>query len=331
MKTASVTRALFRYAFATVAVFAFTQSVSALTISPARMDLSGDPGKVVSGEFILTNEQPETQTFYTSAQNFEAQGETGTPNFVDSTDGLATWISLIDQVTLKPNQQTKVHFTVTIPKDADAGGHFAAIFLTTNPPHATGGQVAVGAKIGMLVLLHVSGDIKESGGIVGFETKSKAFISTMLPVTFVYRFANSGNDRVNPAGEITVRDIVGLTAMKLNANPGVGNVLPGSTRRFEVAWGPSTPLSLNAGFFETAWYEAKNFAFGFYRANLQLGYGVSSSDQSSVSLFIFPWQLIIVVVVLLYIIWFLFRRGIKRYNRWIISQAQFAMQNVAER
>lgn len=297
--------------------------VQALTISPARIEVAADPGQTVNGEFILINEQETTETFYTSTQNFDAQGESGTPNFSDSKDGLATWVKVVDKVTLKPHQRITVPFTVVVPKDADAGGHFAAIFLSTIPPSAKeGGQVSVGAKVGMLVLLRVNGDIKEDGGVQSFALKNNVKFVTSLPVTFVYKFHNNGNDRVMPKGTISVRDTVYFETANLDANPQVGNVLPNSTRRFEVTWGKESPIDPAAPFFDQVKYQFRNFALGMYFANMDLSFGTKSDSSSSVVFFVLPWQLMIVILVALLLLGIILRTFLKRYNAYIIRQAR---------
>lgn len=298
----------------------------ALTVSPARLELAGDPGTTISGEFLLINEQEETKTFYSSAENFEAQGETGTPNFTSGNTGLASWIQVMPEVTLTKGEQKKIPFTVTIPKDADAGGHFAAIFLSTAPANADNGQVAVGAKVGVLMLLRVSGDIKEGGGIVGFSTRDNQTFYSALPVDFTYRFNNSGNDRVNPTGDIVIKDTVQLKAATIAANPAQGNILPGSTRRFDVSWGPAdtgvvSGTSTHKSFFKAAGYEWNNFAFGMYTAYLHVQYGSNGVAEASKTFFVFPWQLLILVVIALGIVYFILSNILKRYNRWIIGKA----------
>lgn len=306
-----------------VAIFLGTLSTSyALTISPARYDISADKGTTVVGEFTVTNEQGEDATFYSSVQNFEAQGESGTPNFTESKTGLAKWTTLNESVKLKKGEKKVINFSITVPNDADAGGHFAAIFLSTVPPVADGETgVSVGAKIGMLLLLRINGDIKEGGGILSFDTKDSSWFETELPVTFTYRFNNSGNDRVNPTGDIVVRNMLGLTATKLNANPTTGNILPGSTRKFDVAWGEET-IDPSASFFEHVAHQMKNFAFGFYSAKMTLAYGTSGSSISKAHFFILPWQLMLTCTIIGVFLLLGFRIFIKRYNRWIIAQAK---------
>lgn len=302
--------------------FMFYSHAYALTVTPARIEINADPGQKLEGEFSLINEQEDTKTFYSSTANFEAQGESGTPTFTDSKEGLASWIHLQPEVTLNKGEQAKVAFSIQVPKDADAGGHFAAIFLSTVPNATDKGQVSIGAKIGVLVLLRVSGDVKEGGGILGLDTKNSSKIFTSLPINFVYRFNNSGGDRVNPLGDLVIKNTFGLTSAKLNANETKGNVLPGSTRRFDILWGGDS-MPTNKSFFSMAGYELRHFAFGIYTAHLNLAYGdKGSTTEASKTVYVFPWQLLVLVLIVLIIAFFIFSKGIKRYNKWIISKAQ---------
>ena len=271
--------------------------VSALTISPARFDLTADKGTTVEGDFVLINEQNDTTTFYTSVQNFEAQGESGVPNFTDSKTGLASWVQVDPQVTLKKGEKRQVHFSVSVPAGADPGGYFAAIFMSTVPPEANGGSgVSVGAKVGMLLLLRVNGEIKEGGGVLSFGLKD-SWWNTAKPVTFMYRFNNAGSDRVNPTGEIVVRNIFGLRSVVLSANPTSGNVLPSSTRRFEIVWGDEA-IDDQATFGDHVAYEWRNFALGLYFVRMNLSYGTTGTSSNSTTFFVFPWHLVIIILIL---------------------------------
>jgi hypothetical protein len=322
MKTTSLSRKGI-LATCVAGILASVFTVSALTVSPARLELSADPGKTVEGEFTLINEQGTTETFYTSTQNFDAQGESGTPSFSEATQGLATWVKVVDKITLAPGERIKVPFSIVLTSDADAGGHFAAIFLSTTQPKAgDAGQVSIGAKVGMLILLRVNGEIKENGGVQSFSVKDKTNFVTSLPVTFVYKFQNTGNDRVMPKGNISIRNTAYFETASLDANPQAGNVLPNSTRRFEVTWGSSAPIDPAAPFFDHVKYQANNFALGLYFVNMDLAFGTKGTSSSSLTLFVFPWHLMVVVLVILVIVLALLRIAIKRYNAWIIKQAR---------
>ncbi len=293
----------------------------ALTISPARLEFAADAGTTASGEFTIVNEQGSDQVYYTSVENFEAQGESGTPNFIQSKEGLASWVQVVDKVEIKSGEKLKVPFTVTVPQGTDAGGHFAAIFLSTIPPATGAGEVSVGAKVGMLMLLKVNGEIKEDGGVTSFALKNGTKVVTSLPVDFVYKFNNNGNDRVKPIGTTTISNMLGMTTATLNANSNEGNVLPGSTRRFEMKWGTEEAIPVSASFFDHVKYEMRNFALGYYSANLNLTFGTKSS-ANSIGFFVIPWHLLAVIGIIFAVIVLLFSFMIKRYNNFIIAQAR---------
>lgn len=299
-------------------------TASALTISPARAELTGDPGEEISDSFLIINEQATEQVFYTSVENFDSQGETGTPNFTAGKEGLPSWITVEEKVTLKAGERVKVPYSVNIPTDADAGGHFAAIFLSTVPPSLEDGQVSVGAKVGMLVLLKVTGDVKEGGGLLSFTLKEDKKVMTSIPLDFVYRFSNSGNDRVKPEGDIVIKNTFGIETARLDANKSLGNVLPGSVRRFEVRYGETKAPEVAAPFFEHVTYQKNNFSFGMYTATMNLSFGNSGVAESSLTYFMFPWQLLSIIAGIILVLFVILVSLIKRYNRWIIKQARAA-------
>ena len=305
-----------------VVALPFHYHASALTASPVRMEVTGDPGQTVKGELILTNEQGETKTFYSSTNNFEAQGETGTPAFLQERVGLATWIKVQDLVTIKPNEEKKIPFTIQIPKNTEPGGYFAAILWGTNPPKSKdGGQVSIGGKLGVLVMLKVSGAVVEGGGLLDFGAKDARTVFSSTPVTFAYRFNNTGGDRVVPHGDISIKNF-GLGGTKLLANGKESSVLPDSARKIEVLWGKEVPVSEKSGFFTMAGRQWGDFHMGWYNAKLNLAWGASNkSAVAEYRFFVIPWQLLLMVITSLGILGFAGAWGLKKYNRWIISKA----------
>lgn len=323
----------------TVSFFVPVFFVSALTISPARIEIAGDPGETIEGEYLLQNEQKETKTFYWTAENFESQGDTGAPKFIGAQEGLATWIDSSKQVTLQPGQEVKLKYKITIPADAEPGGYFATNFWGTTNPEMSEGEsgVMIGAMLSApLVLLRVNGDFEEGGGIEEFETLDKKRFFITLPIDLMYRFKNTGADRVKPVGEIAIKNTVWLTTSVLNANPQDGNVLPQSTRKYTIAWNgvddndryADTPLKAPDGFFfGPLKYQFQHFALGMYTAQVRVSYGATNNltDERSFVFFVFPWQLMLTVLVGAIVVW----RGIKGYNAMIVRSAQKTTAPVA--
>ena len=66
-----------------------------------------------------------------------------------------------------------------------------------------------------------------------------------------------------------------------------------------------------------------DFHFGIYTAKLDIVWGeTNQTDKNSYVFFIIPWQLLTIVLILIVILGFASRKFIRRYNRWIISQAR---------
>jgi hypothetical protein len=174
------------------------------------------------------------------------------------------------------------------------------------------------------------GDIIEDGSLLEFATKDKQKWHNSLPVNFYYRFQNSGADRVFPKSSLTINNIIGQDTAVIDANPTEGNVLPGSIRRFEVWWKSKNDTSIipklqpsDLSFIDSIKYQWNNFAFGRYTADLRINYGNKGEVATgSFAFFVFPWQLLLIEVLILGIGFFLIRFIFKRYNRWIIKKAR---------
>lgn len=320
------------FAIIILSVFLYPSSVKALTLTPVRFEISGNPGDVLTEEITLTNEGESPETYFVSYSNFEAQGENGDPAFVEPKEGLGTWINTpYSSVVILERQQRVIPFTITIPKDAVPGGYFSVIFWGSSPSGGSG--VSVGAKTGILVLLSVNGDVKEDAGLFDFNTKNKQFWYSTLPVSFEYRLKNDGGDRIKPQGKITIRDTIFLPAEYLDANKTGGNVLPVSTRKFNVDWikyerpkDYTPPSNLVTKFFSDAYYQWRNFAVGLYSANLNVAYGKEGiHSKSTTFFFVFPWQLVLVMLLIFIIIFWGGKKLIKRYNKFIIDKARVGM------
>ncbi len=324
-----------------VGALVLAEPALALTISPVRLEVGSDPGQTLTGEIQLFNEEVEAKTFYSSAANFESRGESGAPYFLPNVDeDLASWIEIQEAVTLEPNERIAVPFLINVPGDAKPGGHFAAIFWGTSAPETSGGgQVSVGGKLGMLILLSVTGDLGISDGpALELSLKDGARWTDSLPVSFVYRFVNSGRERIKPAGELTIKNFFGQNVSTLNANRRDGNVLPGSARQFELFWieHNQDPLQIvesgildsRSGFWAAISRQWSDWAIGPYSANLNLNYDRDNKlINAEVKFWIFPWQILSLVFGSLILFFGLGRWGLRRYNRWIIARASAGRLN----
>ncbi len=314
------------------------QKAGALTLVPPLLEFGVEPGGEIISKIKVLNETKDTATLYTSTANFTSKDELGNPFFLfEEKEGLADWIEINPgPIVLLPGERQDITFNVKIPADADPGGHYAGIFFSSGPselaPGEEAGQVGIVGKLGMLLLLRVSGDITIKNAIQEFHILNDQDFFTRLPVQFWYRLHNAGNLHIRPKGVIEIKNIFGLKSAEVLANPVEGAVLPDSIRRFEPIWGKSETSKIEyknffQNFFEQVIAEYRNFAFGRYTAALKLTNVPESLAVEKISFWILPWHFLIisVIILLLAILFIIFI--ISRYNRWIIKKARVKFEN----
>jgi hypothetical protein len=260
----------------------FAQSVS-LSISPPVFELSANPGESIKNSIRVTNLGDTPQQVFVDRRNFTALGEEGGVGLTEeeTSFSLATWISVDkEEVVIPAKESATFEFTVAVPANAEPGGHFGSLVFKTKPGELKEGQAgsSVGQEVGALLLVKIAGDIKEDASIASFRAV-KGFYEKG-PITFETRTENKGNVHIKPRGTITITNMFGREVGKVQLDE--RNVLPGAIRKVETVWDDS------------------GLRFGRYTATLSLVYGADGTiATASTSIFIFPYKLVSVVLVVL--------------------------------
>ena len=268
-----------------------------LTISPPILELETKPGKTYNQIIKITNPTNNLIEVYPQVMNFRASGEGGEPAFYPATEeeanfSLAQWIKFNQsKVALTPEQVVEFNYSIEVPADAEAGGHYGVIFFATQPPKAEEdqSQISISSMIGSLILAKVPGTIIEKGFLESFKANR---IYLKLPATFQVRISNLGNVHFKPRGDITIKGMFGGESDKIQLNQARGNVLPDSIRKFEEKWNP------------------EKIIIGRYTADLRVVYGESEKTlDGQVVFWVLPlWfllalgGLILLIVILIIII-----------------------------
>lgn len=288
----------------------------ALEIAPPVMSLRGNPGQVIKTQISLRNIAAGDLLVSGQINDFVAAGEDGVPKILLEEKGenpysIKGWVSPTPEMLMNSRQIKKLPITITIPASASPGGHYGVIRFTAVPPELKGTGVSLSASLGSLVLITVSGDVKEGLAVQEFSINNggksgKLFEST--PLNFVERIKNTGNTHEQPVGQVTVKDMFGKTIAAVNVNLPPRNILPASIRKF------TQPLDKSV--------IGKKKLFGRYTANLTLTYGAKKQTLTDTAVFwVIPYRLIAIIVSVLIISFFALRYGIKRYNKAIIAKA----------
>ncbi len=289
----------------------------ALEIAPPVITLSADPGKVIKTQINLRDISSTNLVVKGQVNDFVAAGEDGTPKILlDDQDNanpysIKGWVAPLPDLLMIPKQIKTLPVTINVPADASPGGHYGVIRFTATPPELKGTGVSLSASLGSLVLINVSGNVKESMTVQEFSVShngksGKLFESA--PVSFTERIKNTGNTHEQPVGQVKITDMFGKAVGAVNVNLPPRNVLPASIRKFEQ------PLDSSV--------IGNKKLFGKYTANLSFTYGANKQTaSSSLTFWIIPYKLIAIIIVILIVGFFILRFFIQRYNRRIISRA----------
>lgn len=286
------------------------QGSISFTVTPPIFQPTLAPGETWSSYIQVVNSNPYNVSMYASRMNFSPAGERGQVEFSHlfsegsgtSTHSLAQWIKLPDDPVFIPAEKSgKIPFTITVPKNAEPGGHYAAILIGTQPvtDKGSGSKVSVSSYISSLLFVKITGEIKESGSIREFSTE-KSLYSTPN-ASFKLRFENNGNVHLLPQGDILLTNMWGKQRgqIPINSKTDFGTVLPNSIREYKYDW------TGEFNFFDIGRYKAI--------ATLSYGAGEKQSDYRTVYFWVIPVKPVLWIIgSLLGFIYFLIW-GLRRY------------------
>ncbi len=302
----------------------------ALTLIPPSLEFQATPGQTYQTTVKVFNEEEKDIQVYTEVANFGPQGESGVPafDFTQQSTDLSAWIT-VDKgpFAIKPGERIEIPIKVNPPKNAEPGGHYSAIFFSQNAPtDSAGTQVGIASKIGVLLLVKISGDVKEEGSIKEFSVSATKML-TRLPVDFNVRFENTGNVHLRPTGAITISNMFGHVVDTVQINQQKGATLPKSIRKYDALWERAQVKATTGNGWSKFWSEYRNerlnFGIGKYKAALSMVAGTNDGirDTKTLSFWIVPWHVLLIYGVALVIILLALWHLIKQYNKWLINKA----------
>lgn len=270
---------------------ALAQTSVGLSAIPPRIEITGEPGQLVTKEIKVRNESSAQKTITTNSRDFIVVDDKGTPlqlddeNSKDNRWAASNWIQVSpSKLTLKPGETRSLVLTLIVPEDALPGGRYAMILHTPNNEltiDQTGASVQT--NVGTLVYITVPGDIKQDATVTKF---TAPFFSEYGPVNFKATIANFSDIHITPIGTITIKNWFGGQTSKLSLSE--TNIFPYTTRDF------SSTLE-------------RKWLFGRYTAQLEAAYGTAGQVASAAIIFwVIPWRLILMVIATIIIVTTLF-------------------------
>ncbi len=307
-------------ALAVLAIVSFVSPGSALadrstltiTVTPPLYQITQTAGTEWRSQLRVVNSNDYDITVTVSPKDFHPDGETGNAVFEDGPrrdasdpEKMSGWISVpSESITLARGVTAEIPFSIRVPENADPGGHYGAIMVSTKPGELGNSSGAgVSSAVTSLIFLRVPGDVHEKGSIRDFYTEDS--VIERPEARFVVRFENEGNVHLVPQGEIVISNMWGKVRGKVSINESstFGNVLPGSTRKFEFLWKE---------------IDASPLEVGRYRAVATIVYGTDerSTVERTVFFWIVPWKPVSAILITIFLfVWsiaFMLRRYVRR-------------------
>lgn len=286
-------------------LFLWVQSVSAYTVEeipggdvavgdfvvgPTKTELTIEPGTEKVMELLVTNRMGERRSFRLSTEDAKGSDDPSQTVVLLGDDrgpySLKDYLKFEEtNFELESGQRARIPVTVSIPQDAQPGGLYGSVIVTTASVPVTGDTtIQTGAKAGSVIeariaslfFITIPGEIEKKGSLVEFSTipNEARFFSTG-PINFQILFENTGSVHLNPYGTVSIKNLLGEEVGTLRADPWFA--MPESTRRRELSWD-------------------RPYLLGYYTAELQLhrGYG-ADVDTATVSFFVLPWKVLVLL------------------------------------
>jgi len=356
---------IFLIVFSYLFVFSTTAQANnqiKLMLSPEIFELQIEKGEDYNGKIKIYNKGEAPIPLEAIASNFGAEEISGTPVFYDNSSNSKEddilfnprkWMKIENpNFILDSGETVSVRFTVSVPENAEDGGHYAVIFFepkisASNSPYQDQSGVSIIPKIGTLFLISVGERKKPTDNsfltvsefsipekfhlkkledsvinITGlFSTAYAETIKTFSVVKtsqlqFNLHIKNNDVYHIKPSGKLAILSncgkIIGETEIKKIT------ILPGKTRRIPVDFSPEIPAVFKKLPSPFLGFISKNLFFGKYHASLMLDIdGISKKEE--IEFWIFPWKLFLMIAFTLVIL-ILARKRIKKAIKVLIKK-----------
>lgn len=250
-------------------------------IPPRAEDLIADPGEVITRQIKVRNMGNAEMDFEAKLLDFLVQDREGTPVFLDdelseadNRWALSQWVNVSPfRFVIKPGEIKELDLVITVPEDALAGGHYAAVIYqpTGSRIGEEGSATKVIPSVATLLYLTVSGDITEEAFVKRMDIPK---LSEFGPIKIISEITNLSDIHIKPSGVIKIYNLFNKLSTSLQLDE--YNIFPSRSRIYENIW-------------EQKWL------LGRYKAELEGAYGSQGQTLLAIAYFwVIPYRLILV-------------------------------------
>ena len=269
-------------------------------LGPGKLELQLLPGQTKTVYINISNRMAETKRFEIDVEDISGSTDINESVVLLGDDRgpytLKDYISVPKyKFDLEPNLRVTIPVTVSVPKDAEAGGKYGSVLVKTVTTEADPGsedgaapRSAIISRIGSLIFVTVPGETEIAGELKSFSTLNNKKWYEKGPIEFQILYENEGSLHLNPYGEIRISNVLGEDVGFVELKPWFA--LPQSLRSREISWN-------------------RDLLFGRYTATLNLNRGYDDIiDEAQISFWVIPWKIVATIFVGLFVvIWFIMR------------------------
>lgn len=215
-------------------------------IGPGKYEITLRSGESSVVDLTVSNRTGETKIFKLEVEDIEGSLDPKQSVILLGEDKgpytLKDYISVPQsQFELKHNERAHVPVTVSLPADAEPGGRYGSVLVSTvsrnaelNPEGGAAPSSAIVSRLGTLFFVTAPGNVSTEGELVSFHTIPNKKIFFEGPIDMGLVFENTGSVHLNPYGEISISNIIGDEVGFVQLDPWF--ILPKSVRTREVSW-----------------------------------------------------------------------------------------------
>lgn len=254
-------------------------AIGDFVVGPGRSELQIKPGESATIEISVSNRISDNRTFELTVEDMAGTSDASRSVILLGNEKGPYTIK--DYITFKANsfvldlgERARIPVTITIPPDAEPGGHYGSVLISTvqegelQPGDAARSPIV--ARVGTLFFVTVPGEITQSGETKEISLLQKKWWYERGPIEFTILYENTGSIHLNPYGELRIKNLLGEEVGFLELEPWF--VLPQSLRSRDVTWD-------------------RELLFGRYVATAFVNRGHGDIiDERTVVFWVLPWK-----------------------------------------
>lgn len=277
--------------------------VGDFVVGPGKRELELNPGDTFTTEISVTNRISPNRTFKLEVEDITGSSDGSSAVSLTGSErgpySIRDYVSFPnDTFTLDLGERARIPVTITIPKDAEPGGYYGSVLVSTIQNSVaeidTAPRSPIIARVGSLIFLKVKGDSLTAGKTLSLATIGDSWWYEKGPIQMGILFENTGSVHVNPYGEIAVTNMLGEEVGFVELEPWF--VLPNSLRLREISWD-------------------REFLLGRYTATAKVNRGYDDIvDEVVVTFWVLPWKIVGGTFLIIFIIIFSIRAFFRTFE-----------------